>query len=166
MTFFATCDLYDDHEATAQVPLLPLQDLGRRVKFWGPIVTVKCFEDNSRIKELSETPGEGRVLVVDGGGSPRCALVGDVIAGGFAANGWAGIVVHGFVRDRAQLAQLDLGLKALGTTPRKSVRRGEGQVGLELQFGGVTWRNGDVLFADEDGVLVLTREEAETISRA
>ena len=166
MSAFATCDLYDDFEATAQVADLPLQDLGRRTRFFGPIATVKCFEDNSRIKELSETPGEGRVLVVDGGGSRRCALVGDVIAGGFARNGWAGIVVNGFVRDRAQMAELELGLKALGTTPRKSVRRGEGQVGLELRFGGVTWRDGDVLFADEDGVLVLTREEAETISRA
>jgi regulator of ribonuclease activity A len=162
-----TCDLYDAYEATAQVPDLPFLDFGRRTAFWGPIVTVKCFEDNSRIKELSETPGEGRVLVVDGGGSIRNALVGDMIGADLAQNGWAGVVVHGFVRDKAQLAELDLGIKALGTTPRRPVKRGEGAVGIELKFGGVAWREGDVLFADEDGVVVLTREEAEAaISRA
>ena len=161
---FTTCDLYDDHEATAQVPALPLLDFGGRATFWGPIATVKCFEDNSRIKDLSLTPGHGRVLVVDGGGSPRNALVGDVIGGDFARNGWAGVVIYGFVRDTAQLARLDLGVKALGATPRRPAKRGEGQTGIDLSFGGVTWREGDGLFADEDGVVILAAKDAEAIS--
>jgi regulator of ribonuclease activity A len=157
----ATCDIYDAFEATAQTPDLPFLDFGRRLSFWGPIVTVKCFEDNSRIKELSATPGHGRVLVVDAGGSSRHAVVGDVIAGDFAANGWAGIVVYGYVRDKAQLRELDLGIKALGATPRRPVKRGEGTVGIELRFGGVVWREDEVLFADEDGIVVLSATEAD-----
>ncbi len=152
---WTTCDLSDAHEASARVPQLAWRDFGGRVRFAGPIATVKCFEDNSRIKELAATPGAGRVLVVDGGGSLRYALVGDMIGAEFQRNGWAGLVIWGVVRDTAELGRLDLGIKAVGSIPRRSVRRGEGVADIELTFGGVTWRPGDVLFADEDGVVLL-----------
>ena len=152
---WTTCDLYDAHEGVARVPQIAWRDFGGRTRFAGPVVTVKCFEDNSRIKALGATPGEGRVLVVDGEGGLRCALVGDMIGADFHRNGWAGLVIWGAVRDTAELGRLDLGVKALGAIPRKSVRRGEGVVDVELAFGGVAWRPGDVLFADEDGVILL-----------
>ena len=152
---WTTCDLCDAHEAVARVPQLTWRGFGGRVRFAGPVATVKCFEDNSCIKELGATPGQGRVLVVDGGGSLRCALVGDMIGADFQRNGWAGLVVWGAVRDTAELGRLDLGVKALGAIPRRSVRRGEGAVDIELVFGGVAWRPGDMLFADEDGVILL-----------
>ena len=152
---WTTCDLCDAHEAQARTPEIAWRDYGGRSRFCGRIETMKLFEDNSCIKALSATPGEGRVLVVDGGGSLRYALVGDMIAGDLARHGWAGVVVWGAVRDTAALGGLDLGVKALGSTPRRSVRRGEGIVGLALHFGGVAWRPGDQLFADEDGVLLL-----------
>ncbi len=152
---WTTCDLCDANEAGARTPQLSWRDFGGRVRFAGSIATVKCFEDNSRIKELGATPGDGRVLVVDGGGSLRLALVGDMIGADFQRNGWAGLVVWGAVRDTLELAKLDLGVKALGSIPRRSVRRGEGVIDVELAFGGVTWRPGDVLFADEDGIVLL-----------
>ena len=152
---WTTCDLCDEHEAAARVPQIAWRDYGGRSRFAGPIATVKCFEDNSRVKELSATPGLGRVLVVDGGGSLRNALVGDMIGADFARNGWAGVVVWGVVRDTTELGRLDLGVKALGSIPRKSVRRGEGVADVELSFGAVIWRPGDLLFADEDGVILL-----------
>jgi regulator of ribonuclease activity A len=159
-----TCDLYDDFEGEAQVPDVVLSDFGGVTAFSGPITTVKAFEDNSRLKELSATPGEGRVMVVDGGGSLRCALLGDMIGADLVKNGWAGVVIYGCIRDVEALEGLDLGVKALASTPRKSVRRGEGQIDLPLTFGGVTWRAGDVLFADADGILVLSPELAAGVS--
>ena len=152
---WTTCDLCDAHQAAARVPQLAWRDFGGRGRFAGPIATVKCFEDNSRIKELGAMPGEGRVLVVDGGGSLRCALVGDMIGADFQRHGWAGLVVWGAVRDTAELGRLDLGVKALGAIPRRSVRRGEGVTDTGLAFGGVAWRPGDMLFADEDGIVLL-----------
>ena len=159
----STCDLYDRFEGHCQVPDLVLRDFGGRTAFSGPVATVKCFEDNSRIRELSRTPGNGRVLVADGGGSLRCALVGDMIGADFVANGWAGVVIFGCIRDVAALAGLALGIKALASTPRKSVRRDEGQVDLPVAFGGVAWRPGDMLFADADGLLLLTPELAAQV---
>lgn len=158
-----TCDLYDAHPDTAQVCETPLRDFGGRARFSGPIVTIACFEDNSRLKELSMTPGEGRVIVIDGGGSGRCALLGDVIGADLVKNGWAGAIIHGFVRDSVALAPLHLGVKAMGTVPRAPAKRGQGVVGEVLAFGGVLWRVGDVAFADEDGVVVLTAQEAARV---
>jgi regulator of ribonuclease activity A len=158
-----TCDLYDRFETEAQVPEAGLRDYGGRIAFSGRIATVKCFEDNSRLKDLSTTPGEGRVLVVDGGGSLRNALLGDMIGADLMQHGWAGAVIFGCVRDVEALKGLDFGVKALAATPRKSVRDGEGHVGLPVVFGGVTWRPGDVLFADADGVLVLSPELAASV---
>ena len=156
----STCDLYDRFEPVARVAEAAWRDFGGRPRFSGRVATVQCFEDNSRIKELSLQPGEGRVLVVDGGASLRHALVGDMIAADLAAQGWAGVVVWGAVRDVEALGVLDFGVKALGSTPRKSVRRGQGVSGLTVRFGGVEWRPGDMLYADADGVLLLAPEDA------
>lgn len=152
---FTTCDLYDEHGEAAQVMGSPLVDFGGRPTFAGTAVTVRCFEDNSLVKQLAGKPGKGQVLVVDGGGSLRCALMGDLIAQSAADNGWEGAVIFGAVRDRALLAGIDLGIKALGTTPRKSVRLGVGDEGVVLEVGEMTIRPGDRVFADRDGVLVL-----------
>ena len=150
-----TTDLCDELGDKAQVLAPQFVDLGGKADFQGQAVTVKCFEDNSRIKELSSQPGQGKVLVVDGGGSDRCALFGDHIAEDLLNNGWAGVVVNGYVRDKAVLRGLPMAIKALGVSPRKSVKRNEGQRGLTLSFGGVSIAEGDWLYADDDGVVVL-----------
>lgn len=153
---FTTCDLYDEHVDAARVIGWPFRDFGGRTRFAGEVETVKCFEDNSRIKELAATPGLGRVLVVDGAGSRRAALLGDMIATQAIASGWAGLVIYGSVRDSALLRTLDIGIRALGTIPRKSVRLGEGSVGVPIEITGVLVRHGDRLYADEDGILILS----------
>jgi regulator of ribonuclease activity A len=151
----STCDLYDTHGTRARV-LPPLfHDFGGRPRFSGVIVTVRCFEDNSRVKEILATAGHGKVLVVDGGGSQRCALMGDLIAKSAVDNGWEGVVIYGCVRDRVALRDLALGIKALAAIPRKSERRGEGQIQLPIEIAGVACCPGDRLVADEDGVLIL-----------
>lgn len=151
----STCDLYDTLGSSVRV-LPPLfQDFGGRSRFDGVVVTVRCFEDNSRVKEVLATPGRGKVLVVDGGGSQRCALMGDLIAKGAVDNGWEGVVIYGCIRDRVALRELALGIKALAAIPRKSERRGEGQLQLPIEIAGVACRPGDRLVADEDGVILL-----------
>ncbi len=116
---------------------------------------MRCFEDNTRIKEILATPGEGKVLLVDGGGSVRCALLGDQIAGEAARQGWEGVVIFGCVRDREALRALPLGVRALGLHPRRSVRRGAGQVGEEIEISGVRCRPGERLVPDADGIVLL-----------
>ncbi len=153
----STCDLSDEHGETVRIPEPVFRDFGGRLQFSGLAATVKCFEDNSRIKELLATPGEGRVLIVDGGGSTRCALVGDLIAGGAVANGWAGLIVYGCVRDAGVLATLDIGIKALCVTPRRSTRRGEGTTGIAIEIAGVVVEPGDFVVADENGIVILPR---------
>lgn len=155
LVFKPTCDLYDDYLDDARVPAVSFQSLGGRKQFCGLAVTVKCFEDNSRIKELLKTPGKGKVLVVDGGGSQRCALLGDMIAQTAVDNEWEGLVMYANVRDAEELRKLDVGVMALGAIPRKSVRRGEGQVDLPVQIGDVWCRPGDKVYADENGVLIV-----------
>jgi regulator of ribonuclease activity A len=151
----STCDLYDTLGSSVRV-LPPLfQDFGGRSRFDGVVVTVRCFEDNSRVKEVLATPGRGKVLVVDGGGSQRCALMGDLIAKSAVDNGWEGVVIYGCIRDRVALRELALGVKALAAIPRKSERRGEGQLQLPIEIAGVACRPGDRLVADEDGVILL-----------
>ena len=151
----SVADLCDEHEDEAEVCVAPFRDFGGRIAFSGPIRTVRCFEDNSAVKALLAEPGEGCVLVVDGAGSLRRALVGDMLAGDGAKNGWAGIVVNGAVRDTAVLATLDIGIKALGSIPMRGIKRGEGVVDTPVAFGGVVFVPGDMLHADEDGVAVL-----------
>lgn len=154
----STCDLSDQHGDKARIPAPVFRDFGGRTRFSGAAVTVKCFEDNSRIKELLATPGAGRVLVVDGGGSTRCALLGDMIAKDAVVNGWEGVVVYGCVRDTAVLATLDLGIKAIGVMPRRSTRRGEGTTQIVIDVAGIQVAEGDLVVGDEDGLVVLARE--------
>ena len=141
---------------------LQLRSLGGRSRFAGPVRTVRCREDNALVKQVLATPGDGAVLVVDGGGSLHSALVGDLIAASAVENGWSGVVVHGVVRDAVALAELDLGVKALGTNPRKSRKAGQGEVDVPVGFGGVTFAPGEWLFSDEDGILVLSEEQLAT----
>ncbi|MEE4331822.1 MAG: ribonuclease E activity regulator RraA [Wenzhouxiangella sp.] len=155
---FATPDLCDDHPDHVSVCTgLGWQSYGGRSRFGGQIATVKCFEDNSRIKETLAEPGEGRVLVVDGGGSLRHALIGDLIASGAVELGWSGVIIHGACRDVDVLPTLDIGVFALGAVPIKSVRRGEGQVGLPLRFGGIDFIPGHFVYADANGVITADR---------
>lgn len=150
-----TCDLYDHFLDEAGVLPPELRHYGGRGAFHGPAVPVKTHEVNTRVRELAHSPGEGRVMVIDGGGSLRRALMGDVIAAAAAENGWAGAVIWGAVRDVDLLGQTGLGILALGHTPRKCVRSGEGEVGLPVVIGGVTVRPGDLIVADADGALVI-----------
>ncbi|PNP97810.1 ribonuclease E activity regulator RraA [Moraxella sp. RCAD0137] len=160
VTEFVTCDLLDDNSDKAIGVVSPYIDgksfknYGGRTSFGGQAVTVKCFEDNSRVKELLATDGDGRVLVVDGGGSIRCALLGDMIAESAVKHGWAGVIVYGCVRDVDAMRQMELGVQALASIPQKSTRKGIGEVGVTLQFGGVTIRDGDYVYADNNGILV------------
>ena len=149
-----TADLYDRYEDQVRVCEPILHDFGGRPTFFGAAVTVKCFEDNTQIKSVLGEPGEGRVLIADAGGSLRCAMLGDLIAASAVDQGWAGVVLFGCVRDVAALAGMDLGIKALASIPRKSVRRGEGQRDLPVTFAGVRFAPGDWVYADGDGILV------------
>ncbi|MEI3849301.1 MULTISPECIES: ribonuclease E activity regulator RraA [Microbacterium] len=150
----STADLYDRLGEALQSLPLQLRSFGGRAAFSGPVRTVRCFEDNVVLKSVLETPGDGAVLVVDGGGSLDRALMGDMIAGLAVTNGWAGVVIHGAIRDSVEIARLPLGVKALGTNPRKSTKEGAGEVDVEVAFGGVVFRPGARLVADEDGILV------------
>ncbi|WP_207022553.1 ribonuclease E activity regulator RraA [Phycicoccus sp. DTK01] len=150
----STADLYDEHGDTLQSCSLQLRHVGGRRQFTGPVATIRCHRDNALVKATLATPGEGRVLVVDGGGSLESALVGDLIAGSAVSNGWAGVVVHGAVRDSVAIGGLPLGVLALGTNPRKSAKDGVGEVDVPVAFGGVDFVPGATLWADEDGILV------------
>ncbi|MDF5755574.1 ribonuclease E activity regulator RraA [Spongiactinospora sp. TRM90649] len=150
----ATADLYDERGDALDSCDLQFRQYGGRQAFSGRIATVRCHQDNALLKAVLSEPGEGRVLVVDGGGSLHTALVGDVIAGIAMASGWSGVVVNGAVRDVAMLRTLDLGLKALGSNPRKGTKTGQGERDVPVSFGGVTFRPGAELWSDEDGILV------------
>jgi len=149
-----TADLYDDHGDRVRVCDPIFRDFGGHARFFGPIATVKCFEDNSLVKAVLGEPGEGRVLVVDAGGSLRCAMLGDLIAASAVEHGWRGVLMFGCVRDTVELAGMALGVKALAANPRKSEKRGEGQRDIPVSFAGVRFRPGDYIYCDEDGLLV------------
>lgn len=153
---FTTADLCDAASDELQVCAPLFRDYGGQRRFSGPIATIKCFEDNSRVREVLDMPGDGRVLVIDAGGSTRCAVLGDLLAKKAVDNGWQGVIVHGAIRDSAVIATLPLGVKAVATCPLKSVRHSEGQSGVQLRFGGITCRPGDWVYADEDGVVFAT----------
>jgi regulator of ribonuclease activity A len=151
----STADLLDLHGDAAAVCELELRRFGGHAAFQGLISTVRCFEDNVVLKQRLSEPGEGRVLVVDGGGSRRVALMGDMVAGLAVQNGWAGVVVNGCVRDSAVLADLEVGIAALGTNPRPSTKTGAGEVDVPVTFGGVTFVPGALLACDQDGIVVV-----------
>lgn len=155
----ATTDLCDEHEARLEdgrLAVLPpvFQRFGRRTAFAGPAVTLRVFEDNALVRATLETPGHGQVLVIDGGGSLRRALVGGQLAVLAQDNGWAGIVVDGCVRDTVEIDACDVGVRALAAHPRRSSKRGVGERDVRVQVAGVTVQPGDWIYADADGVLV------------
>ncbi|WP_141593535.1 ribonuclease E activity regulator RraA [Myxococcus sp. AB056] len=154
-TDFKTADLCDAHAGTPwfQIAEPGFQDYGGVRTFAGPISTVRAPEDNSLVRKALEEPGQGRVLVVDGGGSRRCALVGDQLALLAQQNGWAGVVVNGCIRDAEDVGRMRIGVKALGTHPLKSLKRNEGQRDVEVRFAGVTFRPGHYVYADLDGIV-------------
>lgn len=150
----ATADLADEIGPEIRSCDTQFTQFGGRAAFSGRIVTIRCFQDNLLVKQTLSEPGAGRVLVVDGGASVHTALVGDIIAGRGVDNGWAGVIVNGAVRDSAILRTLDIGVKALGTNPRKSTQTGSGEKDVPVEFGGVTFVPGEVLYSDHDGVVV------------
>jgi len=158
----ATCDLCDAHrgDTDGAFRVLPpvFRDFGGRLAFQGPVSTVKCFEDNSMLKAAVESPGQGRVLVVDGAGSLRRALLGGNLGAAAAKNGWAGLVIDGCVRDVAELAGCEVGIRALAAMPLPTVKRSEGQRDVPVQLQGVWLQPGNWLYADEDGIVVADRE--------
>jgi len=153
--FRPTADLVDDIGPDVRSCDVQFRQFGGRTQFAGPISTVRCLQDNALLKSVLSTPGDGGVLVIDGEGSLHTALVGDVIAELAHSNGWAGLVVHGAVRDAAALRDLDLGIKALGTNPRKSSKTGAGERDVTVSFGGVTFVPGDIAYSDDDGIVVV-----------
>lgn len=153
----ATADLYDEHGESLQSCDLQMRQYGTIRSFGGTITTVRCFDDNVLVKSILGEDGEGRVLVVDGSGSVHTALMGDMIAEIAMTNRWTGIVINGAVRDVAGLAKLPIGIKALGSNPRKSAKSGAGDRDVVVAFGGTTFQPGDKLYSDDDGIVVLPR---------
>lgn len=153
----ATADLYDEHAEGLEVCETQFRQYGAVPAFHGEIATVKCFEDNGLVRRALSEDGSGKVLVVDGGGSLRAALVGDVIAGLALENGWAGVLLNGAVRDVAALREIGIGLKALGSVPRKGARAGTGETNGPVSFGGVRFVPGRWVYCDEDGVVTSAR---------
>jgi regulator of ribonuclease activity A len=151
---FSTADLSDANEGRVQVVQPGLRRFGRRRRFHGPIVTIRADGDFSRVRELTRSPGEGRVLVVDNDGRLDCAVCGDLLARAASDNGWAGIVVNGCIRDSAEIDGMDIGVRALATFPRRGTREGLGEVDVEVEFLGAVFRPREFLYCDEDGVLL------------
>ena len=151
----ATSDNVDAYGASVSVCSQRFERFGGAVAFRGPIATVRCHEDNVLLKQMVSEPGLGRVLVVDGGGSMRVALAGDIVVGLAMENGWAGLVINGCVRDVAALRELAIGVKALGSTPLPSGKTGVGQIDVPVTFGGVTFVPGELLAGDDDGIVTM-----------
>ncbi|MEZ7859443.1 MAG: ribonuclease E activity regulator RraA [Porticoccaceae bacterium] len=154
----STPDLCDQYPDLVRVLEPMLSNFGGRVQFSGQIVTVKCFEDNSCVKALVATEGQGRVMVVDAGGSMRRACLGDMLAEQASANGWSGLIIYGCIRDLDEIMTTDIGVQALGVHPMKTEKKGVGETQIAVCFGGVTFRPGDYLYADNNGVIVAPEE--------
>ncbi|WP_444931274.1 ribonuclease E activity regulator RraA [Microbulbifer sp. SSSA002] len=148
------CDAYPDDVRVVDPMFI---NYGARERFGGQIVTIKCFEDNSLVRELVAEPGQGKVLVVDAGASMRRACLGDMLAEKAVANGWEGILMYGCIRDVDEIAQLDLGVQALGSHPMKTEKKGVGERDLVVSFGGVDFRPGEYLYADNNGVIIANK---------
>ncbi|GBG40926.1 ribonuclease E activity regulator RraA [Mycobacterium montefiorense] len=155
VSFEATADLVDGIGPDVRSCDLQFRQFGGRTEFAGPISTVRCFEDNALLKSVLSQPSTGGVLVIDGAGSLHCAVVGDLIAELARSNGWAGLIINGAVRDAAALRGIDIGIKALGTNPRKSSKTGDGERDVEVSLGGVTFVPGEIAYSDDDGIVVV-----------
>lgn len=159
---FKTPDLLDSNEeqirrGNLRVVAPIFQRYGARSSFSGQIVTLKLFEDNSLVREAFAEAGTGKVLVIDGGGSLRCALVGDQLAILAHKNGWEGVVVYGCIRDSGDINQIDIGVRALNTHPLKSIKKGAGDRNIDISFGGISFRQDEWIYVDEDGIVVSTQ---------
>ena len=154
MTSFATADLCDAHSEQLDIVAPMFMKFGARTAFDGQIRTLKVFEDNALVRQTLSTPGNGNVLVVDGGGSLRCALVGDQLALLAQQNNWSGVIVYGCVRDSEEINKIDVGIRALDTHPLRSLRKGSGDIDIPVVFGGVKFTPGQWLYADADGIVV------------
>jgi regulator of ribonuclease activity A len=150
----ATADLYDELGESVQSMAMQFRSFGGVTRFSGVVRTVRCFEDNALLKSVLGTPGDGAVLVIDGGGSLETALMGDLIAQLGVDNGWTGAIINGAIRDSAAIGEMQFGVKALGTNPRKSSKTGAGDVDAVVEFGGVVFTPGRTVWCDEDGMLV------------
>ena len=150
----ATADLWDEYGDKLQLVEPIFRNYGAKKTFGGEIVTVKVFEDNVLVRKTLEKEGYGKVLVVDGGGSTRCALLGDRLAAMARNHGWEGVIIYGCIRDSAEIVNIKVGVKAVNTCPAKSIKRGEGQTDLPLRFAGVVFKPGAYLYADDDGILL------------
>lgn len=150
----STPDLCDQYPQLVRAVEPMLINFGGREQFCGQIVTVKCFEDNSVVKQLVGTPGDNRVIVVDAGGSLRRACLGDMLAEQAASNGWSGLVIYGCIRDVDQIMATDIGVQALGVHPMKTEKKGAGELDIPVTFGGVTFNPGEYLYADNNGIIV------------
>jgi len=157
MIDFQTADLCDAHEAIVSVAAPMFINYGGQRCFSGRIVTLKVFEDNSFVAQSVAASGDGQVLVVDAGGSLRCSMVGDKVARAACDNGWAGMLIFGAIRDRRTIADIPIGLQALGTVPQRSIKGGVGQRDLPVHFADVTFTPGHFVYCDEDGVIVAPR---------
>lgn len=155
-TFIATADLADSIGPDIRSCDTQFRQLGAVTEFCGPVTTIRCFQDNLLVKQTLSEPGNGGVLVVDGEAGVHTALVGDIIAGRGVDNGWAGVIVNGAVRDSAILRTLAIGIKALGTNPRKSTQTGSGEKNVTVEFGGITFVPGEFVYSDDDGVVVVS----------
>jgi len=151
-------DICDDFPDDISVPDSLFSDFGKRRRFCGEVVTIKCFEDNSLVRDLVGSEGKGRVIVVDGGGSLRHALLGDLLAAKAAENGWSGLLINGCVRDVEILEGIDLGIRALNCHPVKTEKRGEGQLNIPVRFAGVRFTPGSFLYADANGIVLAGRD--------
>ncbi len=153
----STPDLCDQYPELIQVVEPMFSNYGGRERFGGEIVTVKCFEDNSVVKQLVATEGQGRVMVVDGGGSMRRACLGDMLAEKASLNGWAGLIIYGCIRDVDEIMATDIGVQALGTHPMKTEKKGIGETQIPVTFGGVTFYPGHYIYADNNGIVVASQ---------
>lgn len=154
MKVVKTADLCDQHAAYVQVVAPIFKDYGSVRDFSGQIVTVKVHEDNALVRSILQARGDGKVLVIDGGGSLRCGLIGSELADQARTHGWAGLIVFGCVRDAEELAQIGVGIKALNTNPFRSAKWGAGQRDVVANFGGVSFTPGHYVYADEDGIVL------------
>ena len=150
----STADLWDERGEELNSIAVNFGDFGAKVAFSGPVRTIRCFEDNALVKSILATPGDGAVLVIDGGGSIATALMGDMIAESGVSNGWSGVIINGAVRDREALKTMSFGVKALASNPRKSSKTGDGELDVTLEIGGASIRPRAMVFADADGVAI------------
>jgi regulator of ribonuclease activity A len=153
-----TADLMDHFQDELQSCEIQFVNYGGRTRFWGPCKTLKCRNDNVLLRKTLETKAHGHVLLVDGGGSLETALIGDIIAGLGHRNNWSGIIIYGAVRDTDALKKIDFGVKALGSNPRKSRKKGDGELDIAVSFGGIRAKPGNWVYSDEDGIVIATRE--------